>query len=212
MSFYEVHTGEVSGNKDPEKRGRLMVKFTDIFEGEWPEWVDPCFPFAGNNCGFFVLPPIGAAVECEVYRGEGEDASIDTPRIRWRGALYNRVDAIPEECKENYPRVIAFKSPGRDGDGGHILVFDDTEDFPFIRLGHGTKIDAYLHFNKDGSVFLHCGRPNGDEFGLLMDATKGSVLLFGLASVEVKAKGHLKLSGATVTIQGRHVARNGEPI
>lgn len=204
---YEIHVGEVSGLKDPEKRGRLKVKFQTIFEGEYPEWVDPCFPFAGSNCGWFFVPPIGTAVECEVYRGKGPDVSIDTPKVRWRAPLYNRVDSIPEEFRDRYPYSMGFKSPS-----GHVLVFDDMESREFILLGHAKKLKTFLCFDRNGSVALHCQALAGGEFGFFLDATKGAVQVFGISSVDITARGHVNIKGAAVTIQGRPVMRNGEPI
>ena len=207
MSSYEVHVGEVSSREDPEKRGRLKVKFTTIFEGEYPEWVDPCFPFAGSNCGFFALPPVGTAVECEVHRGKGPDVSIDTPRIRWRGALYNRVDQIPTEFKKNYPYRMGLKSPG-----GHILILDDTEGKEYLLLGHGKKKRTFLCFDQHGSVSLHCATKNGFEFGLDIDARKGSVRILAVSSLEIYSAGAIGMYGKSVSINGRPVAWDGGPI
>ena len=205
--FYEVHTGTVVDIKDPEKRGRLMVSIPTLFEDTFPEWVDPSFPFAGADCGFFALPPVGTAVKCEVHRGDGPDATIDTPHIRWCGVLFNRVDQIPDEFKEHYPNVIGFKSPA-----GHILIFDDFEGQEFVFLGHAKKLKTFLCFDRNGSVALHCQGAAGGEFGLVLDATTGMVQLLGVSAVEIKAKGHVSIDAPAVTIAGRVVTHNGEPI
>jgi hypothetical protein len=206
-AFYEVHTGTVTNIKDPEKRGRLMVKLPTLFEDDYPDWVDPCFPFAGSNCGFFALPQVGVAIECEVHRGSGPDASIDTPSCKWRGALYNRVDQIPEEFRERYPFCLGFKSPA-----GHILMFDDSEGKEFLLLSHAKKQKTLLCFDRNGSVALHCEAASGAVFGIELDATRGMVQVSGNAMVEIKAKGHVSIDAPAVTICGRPVAHNGEPL
>lgn len=203
-SQYEVHNGLVSDRKDPEKRGRLKVAFKTIFDGEWPEWVDPCFPFAGSNCGWFAVPPVGTAVECEVHRGKGPDVTIDTPRIRWRSALYNRVDQIPKEFQKNYPNVSGFKSPG-----GHILIMDDTEGKEFLFLGHGKKPRTSLCFDRYGGVSLRAHRAAGGSIGIDMDPKTGFITITAGSGILLQAAGRIHLRAPTVSINDRVISTIG---
>jgi len=205
---YEIFIGKISNRNDPEKRGRVKVTFDEApLKGEWPEWVDPSFPFAGKNCGWFFVPPADTAIECELYRGKGPDVSIDTPRIRWRAALYNRVDQIPEEFKKNYPKVSGFKTPGN-----HILILDDTEGKEFITLGHGKKARTFLCFDRYGSVSLRCHRALGGSIGIDMDARKGAIQIIAASSIDIRAEGSINLNAAAVTVNGRPVMTNSEPV
>jgi len=152
---YEIHIGEVTNNKDTEeKRGRLMVKFENILnDEEFPDWVEPTFPFAGKDCGFFFVPPVGAAVECELHKGEGGDDSIDTPEIRWRAALYNSADSIPEEFKDHYPNAVGIKTVK-----GHLFMMDDEDGSEMIKLLNYKK-EQFIELDSDGSIV--CKTKNG---------------------------------------------------
>lgn len=205
--MYEVHVGEVTSIKDPEKRGRLMIKFDNIMSGEnFPEWVTPCFPFAGKNCGFFMVPPVKTAVECEIHKGEDGDDSIDTPVIKWRAALYNSVDEIPEEFRDHYPNAIGFKSIG-----GHLLMFDDENGAEIIQLRHGKKLKTFLAMDENGSIILQTGN-DGLSIGLVVDAVTQQIMLYAPSSIQIKSKGAIVLDAASITLFNRPVSPIGPPI
>jgi uncharacterized protein involved in type VI secretion and phage assembly len=207
--MYEVHIGEVASIKDPEKRGRVMVKFDNIMDGEtFPDWVEPTFPFAGGGCGFFAVPTPGTAVECEVHKGDGGDDSVDTPQIRWRGALYNSVDQIPEEFRGHYPNAIGFKSPG-----GSLLMFDDEGGAEIVLLKHGKKPKTCLVFDENGSIALMI---EVDEVfgsvGITIDALTQQMMLYAPSSIQIISKGAIKLDAASITLFDRAVSPVGGPI
>ena len=65
---YGKRRAEVVQNQDPERRGRIKVKNSELFGASESPWCMPCYPFyGGRDCGFFAVPPIGSLVwiECE---------------------------------------------------------------------------------------------------------------------------------------------------
>lgn len=63
--------GKVLENIDPEERGRIIAE-VPAFPGD-PlslSWCAPCVPYAGENVGFFAIPPIGANVWIEYEAGD----------------------------------------------------------------------------------------------------------------------------------------------
>jgi len=162
MSF-EIHTGEVTSNKDPDKRGRLMVQFDSILDSQdFPEWIEPAFPFVGKDAGFFMIPSPGVWVDVEIHMGSQGDQGVDTPVARWRGAHYNSKDKLPDEFADNYPQAYGFKTPG-----GHFLAIDDKDKTLTIK----TKGGHTLEFNdKAGTVKITNGN-TGDDLAMSKTGT-----------------------------------------
>lgn len=107
----------VLDNNDPEKLGRLKVRCDQLIQdGDLADWIQPAFPYAGANQGFFFLPDKGAMVEVEV---EGHaDKVIEHLSPRWVSVLYTAVDAIPVEFKSNPTKRGGIKF------GDVVLTFD----------------------------------------------------------------------------------------
>lgn len=68
--YFAKYRGKVTNNIDPANRGRLQVSVPDVGGAEVLSWALPCVPFAGNDVGFFMLPPVGASVWVEFERGD----------------------------------------------------------------------------------------------------------------------------------------------
>src|SRR5207249_11027442 len=56
IKLFGKYRGQVVDNLDPDQIGRLLVSVPDAFSGK-TSWAMPCVPFAGNQSGFFALPP-----------------------------------------------------------------------------------------------------------------------------------------------------------
>jgi uncharacterized protein involved in type VI secretion and phage assembly len=85
--LFGKYRGKVINNVDPEEIGRLLVSVPDVFS-ESQRWAMPCVPFAGNQSGFFALPPTGANVWVEFERGD-----IDYPI--WCGGFWTSPAEVP---------------------------------------------------------------------------------------------------------------------
>lgn len=78
----QTQVAKVVNNKDPEKAGRVKVKFMWQTGGEETPWIRIAFPGAGKGSGFYFVPEI----EEEVMVGfEGNDA--EQPFVM--GGIYN---------------------------------------------------------------------------------------------------------------------------
>lgn len=92
--YYGKYRGTVSGNVDPEGRGRLQVEVPEARGAGVIDWALPCVPYAGDGVGLFALPPVGAAVWVEYEAG-----NLAVPI--WSGCFWLRgqiaaADALPE--------------------------------------------------------------------------------------------------------------------
>ena len=164
MAKTEYHYGLVSDNADPEMRGRIRVTCGTLAPdaSDWPEWIEPSFPFLSStdqskaDGGFFFIPDIGIVVELELCVDSARDevpgqSSIDSPDIRWRACVWsNGTDELPDDFKTNYPNRRGIKTSA-----GHMLLFDDTEDEPLVRLLQGNADgESFFEFGLDGSATL----------------------------------------------------------
>jgi len=92
--FYGKYRGTVSGNTDPEGRGRLQVEVPEVRGPGVIDWALPSVPYAGDGIGLFALPPVGTSVWVE-YEGGNLQVPI------WSGCFWQRgqidaADAVPE--------------------------------------------------------------------------------------------------------------------
>ncbi len=107
--------GIVVDNVDPEKLGRVKVKFPTLPETPESTWARLAMPMAGRERGWMTIPEIEDEVLVSFVHGNHDDAVVV-------GSLYNGVDTPPyaNEDEENNLRVFQSRS-------GHRLTFDDTK-------------------------------------------------------------------------------------
>jgi hypothetical protein len=163
----QVYEAIVSDAADPDHRGRIKVKCRALLDGgtDLPDWLEPCFPFAGQGVGFFFLPQPGDVVEIEVLTGDsyddlGGEAMLLDLGARWRCGLYRDADDVPEEFREAYGKRMGIK-----GRGGQILLLDD--DAGSVLLG-ATKV---LLGAKDASHAV----PHGDTLQSALSTILGAL-------------------------------------
>jgi len=150
----ETYDAIVSDNQDPEKRGRIKVKCGEITDTErdLPEWVEPCFQYAGveGAAGIFFVPAVGDPVEIERAVGHTDDdasgmATIINPETRWRCMTYGTAADVPTEFTfGTYGKRMGIKTPG-----GTVLIFDDEASALFlvasqIKIGSETAAEPLV--------------------------------------------------------------------
>jgi hypothetical protein len=67
--YFGKYRATVLNNIDPNLQGRLQVQVADVSNVLPSSWAMPCFPFAGVQNGFFVVPAIGSGVWVEFEQG-----------------------------------------------------------------------------------------------------------------------------------------------
>lgn len=135
----EHPTGLVTKINDPAKAGRIRVLIAELEGQEWPEWIEPIFP-----AGWVTMPKPGDIVE--LVLPEGEDKIEFASEVKYRGRVHNPSDPVPDEFKTHYGERRGYKTPG-----GHLLIFDDTDQTITITTSGG--LDLKLD-DKAGTVSL----------------------------------------------------------
>ena len=86
---YGTYRGVVTDNRDPRKVGRVRVRVPEIL-GEVESWALPCAPYAGDQVGFYAIPPVDAAVWVAFEAGD-----ISRPIVT--GCLWSEEEEIPPD-------------------------------------------------------------------------------------------------------------------
>ena len=103
--IYGVVTGIVTNNQDPEKLGRVKVRFPWLSENDESWWARVAVPMAGKEIGTYFLPEVDSEVLMAFEQGD-----IHFPYVL--GALWNDPNKPPEtnEDGKNNKRTIVSRS------------------------------------------------------------------------------------------------------
>lgn len=180
----------VTDNKDPDKLGRVKVKFP-LREGELQtDWIRVATLMGGSNMGSLFLPEVNDEVLVAFLMGR-----LDQPVVI--GSLWSSKQKPPEPDDKNDIRKIKTKS-------GHEIIFDDTSNEGVITLktskGHHITLS-----DKDKTVTLET--QDKQQSVKLDESGKKVTIKCGTAStLEMNAQGDIKVTGSkSVTVKGAQV-------
>ena len=104
----------VVDNIDPERLGRVKVKFPSLPEMPESFWARLMTPMAGQKRGWMTIPEKEDEVLVAFLHGDVQHAVV-------LGGLYNGVDQPPYANEDGQNNLRVFQSRS-----GHRLTFDDT--------------------------------------------------------------------------------------
>jgi uncharacterized protein involved in type VI secretion and phage assembly len=195
---YGVVSAVVTDNRDPEKIGRVRVRFPWLGEGSETWWARLSAPTAGGARGAWFLPEVDDEVLVAFEHGD--------PRFPYvLGGLWNK-DAPPPEDLDDFGadhRSITSVS-------GHVLRLDDRDGEEKIEIVDKTGKNRIVITSKDNGLEISA---DGD---ISIKSASGKVSIEG-ADVEIKATQSAKVEGsagldlttdAKATLKGATVAIN----
>lgn len=187
----------VTNNQDPEKLGKIKVKYPWRNNEDESHWARMITFMAGNEMGGYFLPEVGDEVLVAFENGD-----IDHPVIM--GALWSGKMKPPEKNSDgkNNRRLIKSRS-------GHLVILDDTKGSEKIEIidksgNNLLRIDTKtntIEITSDKDIKLKA--PNGKisldclELDVKASAT---AKIQANASLDLKASGNATLKGAVVMI------------
>ena len=133
-------------NVDPEKLGRIKVKFPTLPDMPESWWARLSMPMAGRERGWMTIPEKDDEVLVGFVHGDINNAIV-------LGSLYNGVDTPPyaNEDEENNLRVFQSRS-------GHRLTFDDKSGDERIELiSHNEEI-RIIWDAKEKTLSIYSGK------------------------------------------------------
>jgi uncharacterized protein involved in type VI secretion and phage assembly len=206
-----VVIGLVTDNDDPDKKGRVKVRYPWLGETAVSFWARIARPSAGKDYGFMWVPEVGEEVVLAFEHGD-----LSFPLVI--GSLWNGKDTLPSKLTNGLidgGKVVrhAIVSPG-----GHKIMFYDKSDDAGIMivtadakvrivLGQSDKrmliyCDGDVKFESTGKMELKAGK----EFSI---AAEGAIKIEGKQSLDVKSSSSMSVeSKAQLTLKGSKVGVN----
>jgi uncharacterized protein involved in type VI secretion and phage assembly len=193
----QLVVGIVTNNQDPDKMGRVRVKYPalgDEHEGWWARVVTPS---AGNERGLMMLP----VVDEEVLVGFEHD---DTTRPYVIGSLFNGKDKPGDELTIDQDGSYVMRSDKK-------MIMRSKEEFKLSSDGDMTleiKGAATWKFSKDRkddisqNLEFKAGSSITGEASMNLSLKAGAQLTIKGAQISIESSGPLQLKGNPVDING----------
>ncbi len=122
--LYGKYRGIVTDDADPENRGRIRAKVPALLGDIDTGWAMPCAPYAGDDVGFFAVPPVGTGVWIEFEAG-------DVSKPIWSGCWW----ASGQAPGGGAPGIKTLKTGS-----GHTITLDDDGTSITVEDGNGGSI------------------------------------------------------------------------
>ena len=136
----------VSDNKDPDRLGRVKLKFPTLPEMPESFWARLVMPMAGKKRGWMTIPEINDEVLCAFVHGDINNAIVV-------GSLYNGVDKPPYGNEDGDNDLRVFQSRA-----GHRITFDDKRGDERIELIVFNEEIRVIWDAKDKVLSLYSGK------------------------------------------------------
>jgi uncharacterized protein involved in type VI secretion and phage assembly len=220
-----VAIGIVTNNQDPDKLGRVKLRFPWRESQDETGWVRVAALMAGSGRGSFFLPEVNDEVLVAFEQGD-----IRKPYVI--GALWNGQDKPPADNSDGKNNIRKFTSRS-----GHELIFDDNSDQNKEKVqlhtsaGHTITLDddpsagkIQITSRAGHSVTLDDSsgaekieiRDKAGSNTIVIDSVQNSIqiqsgmqLKIKASQIEIAADAAMTIkAGATLTIQGALVQIN----
>ncbi len=199
-----VAPGLVTNNQDPEKQGRVKIKFPWLSDDNETDWVRIATFMTGGQRGSFFLPEVDDEVLVAFEHGE-----LNAPYVV--GMLWNGTDAPPEGNSDgkNNIRKITSRS-------GHEIIFNDDDTAKQEKIEIHTKAGhkVVLDDTAGGEKIEIVDKTGSNK--MTIDSVQNAINIESAMQLKIKAniveiEGTTSLtlkSNAALTIQGLPVKIN----
>lgn len=176
-----VVVGVVTNNKDPDKLGRVKVKFPWLSDDDESNWARVAAPMAGKKRGFFFLPEVEDEVLVAFDHGD-----VSSPFVL--GALWNGKDAPPvtNDDGKNNIRLIQSRS-------GHIVRLTDEDGKEKIEIIDKSEKNSIVFDTSKNTITI-----TSDQ-DIALAASKGHIKL-DAQEIDINATSQLKIAGKQMEV------------
>ena len=197
---YGVVVGIVTNNQDPDKMGRVKVRFPWLSDSDESWWARIAAPMAGKERGVYFLPEVDDEVLVAFEHGD-----VRFPYVL--GGLWNGQDAPPATNEDGNNNVRLIKSRS-----GHVVRLDDTDGGEKIEIidkseKNSVVIDTSANtitVKADADITLESAQGKVVIKGqsIELQSTKQDVKVEAAANVELKSGAQFNVKGgANVTVE-----------
>jgi phage protein D len=178
--------GIVTDNNDPEKLGRVKVKYPWLSSDHASDWARVVSPGAGKQRGVEFTPEINDEVLVGFELGD-----VNYPYVL--GGLWNGQDAPPGDPSTVISgskvdqRVIKSRT-------GHTVILDDSDGNSGILIQDKNGNVIHLETSKDALTIKTKGN-------VTLEA-QGNISIKSQANLTLEAGGQLEIKGATTSVEG----------
>jgi uncharacterized protein involved in type VI secretion and phage assembly len=195
--LFGVVVGIVTNNNDPDRLGRVKVKFPWLSAGDESAWARLAVPMAGNARGLCFLPEIDDEVLVMFERGD-----VRFPYVI--GALWNGKERPPVDNADgkNNLRVIKSRS-------GHVIRFNDEVGKETLEIVDASGGNRVVIDTANKTITVTSGQNivlSAPEGAIKLAARRIEIEAVAEAGIKagkgmtVAASGTLNVSGSTVNI------------
>jgi uncharacterized protein involved in type VI secretion and phage assembly len=205
--------GVVTNNDDPEKLGRVRVKFPALGQDIESAWARVANPQANGERGLMMLPLVNDEV---VVGFEGGD-----PRRPYvLGSVWNgKARPGPLSVTDGSHSLVSPKAMTLTATEGAMTITDKKGDITLEAVQGKVAQSASAEFSVEGQAVKVKAQQGltGEATQIQLKANGAlqaegtTVTVKGTGSVVVEAAGSLTLKGATITIQGSTAVRVSAP-
>lgn len=195
--LFGLVVGVVTNNQDPDKLGRVKVRFPWLSDAEESHWARMAVPMGGKERGTYFLPEVDDEVLVAFEHGD--------PRFPYvLGALWNGKDAPPSTNDDGKNNLRLIKSRS-----GHIIKLNDEDGKETIEIidksgKNSIVIDTAkntltITTDKDIAFSAAQGAIKLEAQKIELKSSADTKIEAG-AGMDVKASAALNVKGATVNI------------
>src|SRR5438067_10830147 len=199
--------GVVTNNTDPDKLGRVKVKFPGVAAGDESAWARVVSTGAGGGRGLQVVPDVNDEVLVGFEHG-------DVARPLVLGGLWSAKNAHPNHTTSGAKGGAVWQTRA-----GHVMAMSDGESAAerYVRIAlHTGKTSlrlgedaSSLAVEKDLAVTGEAAITIGAKKDVTIEATtinlkaRNKLVLEGKAGVEIKSSGPVQVQGVNVELKGQ---------
>ncbi|MBI3722431.1 hypothetical protein HY251_00520 [bacterium] len=191
--IYGLVVGIVTNNKDPDKLGRVKVKFPWLDDTVESWWARICYPMGGKERGYWWIPEL----EDEVLVGF-EHGDVRFPYIV--GSLYNGMDKPPKADDVTSTFAGTEYDHGAYSCGGRDFNEDGKNDLRFIRSRSGNLL---VFDDKDGKEKVTITDKTGSHRIEIFCDKKKVVITSSDGDIELIAEKKVKICCETLETHSR---------
>lgn len=191
-----VTVAVVTNNQDPDKLGRVKVRFPWLSDEDESQWARVAAPMAGKDRGVFFLPEVDDEVLVTFEHGD-----IRFPYVI--GALWNGKDTPPADNADGKNNIRVIKSRS-----GHLIRLNDEDGKETIEIIDKSEKNSIVIDTSKNTITMTSDKDivlkakgtitlDGDK---IEAKTKGDSKIESGGKLDVKASGELNIKGSTVNI------------